>query len=190
METLLNRRNVVFLIIIVLIVSACSSSSSYGILSFFFDGVPDPNKQKVETENIVIDTTKTRTRESILKKANPKYVLHGPYRAKLCNDCHNMKQGFKLLKQEPELCYQCHDDFRKTAKFMHGPVAAGYCTECHHPHRSQNPKLLLEPGQKLCFKCHTENDIKANEEHPDIEGENCVECHDPHGNNEQYFLRL
>jgi len=190
MVTLLNRRNVVFLISIMILVSACSSSSSYSILSFFFDGVPNPNEQKVEIKNNNLDSSKVKTREDILKKANPKFVLHGPYRAKLCSDCHNIDQGFKLIKKQPELCYQCHDNFQKAPKFIHGPVAAGYCTECHHPHRSKNKNLLLETGQKLCFKCHTENDIKANEDHPDIESENCVDCHDPHGNDEQYFLRL
>ena len=190
MTTLLNRKNVVFLISIMLLVSACSSSSNYGILSFFFDGVPNPNKKEVKTNNNIIDSSKVKTREDILRRANPKFVLHGPYRAKLCNDCHNTSQGFKLLKKEPELCYQCHDDFRKTAKFIHGPVAAGYCTECHHPHRSKYKNLLLEPGKKLCLKCHNVSDIKANEDHPNIEDENCIDCHDPHGNDEQYFLRL
>ena len=188
MVLLLNRKNVVLLISIVLLVSACSSSSSYGILSFFFDGVPNPNKEEVKTKDSIEDTSKTRTRESILKKANPEFVLHGPYRAKLCDDCHNMKQGFKLLKKEPELCYQCHDDFRKTEKFIHGPVAAGYCNECHQPHRSINKYLLLEPEQKICLKCHNENDIKTNDDHPDIKNENCINCHNPHGSNEQYFL--
>ncbi|VAX27984.1 hypothetical protein MNBD_IGNAVI01-89 [hydrothermal vent metagenome] len=188
MVTSLNRKITTLLIVLAFLISACSSSS-YDILSFFFDGVPNPNKKEVAADKN-IDSSKVRTREDILKKANPKFVLHGPYRAKLCDDCHNVNQGFKLLKKEPKLCYQCHDNFQKSAKFIHGPVAAGYCTECHHPHRSKNKNLLLKTGQKLCFKCHTESDIKANEDHPDIEGENCVDCHDPHGNDEQYFLRL
>ncbi len=189
MATSLNRKIAALLIGLAFLISACSSSN-YDILSFFFDGVPNPNKQEIEIKNNNLDSSKVKMREDILKSANSKLVFHGPYRAKLCSDCHNVDQGFKLIKKQPKLCYQCHDNFQKEAKFIHGPVAAGYCTKCHHPHRSKNKNLLLETGQKLCFKCHTENDIKADEDHPDIEGENCVDCHDPHGNDEQYFLRL
>jgi len=167
--------------------SACSSSN-YEILSFFFDGVPNPNEQKIETQEVAIDSSGIKRREAILEKATPKFVLHGPYSAKLCNDCHNVNQGFKLIQPEPKLCFKCHGNFEVGANLLHGPVAAGLCSECHHPHRSKNEHLLVEKGDGLCYKCHDKTSIKENKEHNDIEGENCITCHDPHGNNKKYFL--
>lgn len=183
----MKKRSAISLFVFLLLFSACSSSN-YEILSFFFDGVPGPNEQKVTTIEAVIDSTGTKKRKEQLKKTTPKFLLHGPYSAKLCGDCHNVNQGFKILKEEPYLCYKCHDNFNDTATVLHGPVAAGLCSQCHHPHRSKNKALLLEAGQNLCLKCHELNDIKRNEDHPDIEDENCITCHDPHGNNEEYFL--
>ncbi len=185
----LDKKIAVLLIIAAYLISACSGSSSYGTLSFFFDGVPNPNKPKVDTIKIMIDSTGIKKREEILKKANPNYVLHGPYGAKLCENCHNVDQGFSLLRKEPDLCYKCHDNFAKKAKFLHAPVAAGYCTKCHNPHRSKNKFLLLEIGQKLCFTCHNKADVKRDKKHPVLKNENCLKCHNPHGSNNQYFLR-
>jgi predicted CXXCH cytochrome family protein len=183
----LKKKNAISLFVFLLLFSACSSSN-YEILSFFFDGVPDPNEQKIETKEVVIDSSGIKKREEILKRATPKFILHGPYSAKLCGDCHNMNQGFKLLQEEPKLCYECHDNFAEEATVLHGPVAAGLCSECHHPHRSKNEFLLTKTGQDLCYKCHDEKSIKENEEHIDIEDENCITCHDPHGSNEKYLL--
>jgi len=188
MATPVNKKIVALLISFAFIITACNSSSNYAILSFFFDGVPDPNKPKVEVKTNVIDSTGIKKREAILKKAASKYILHGPYAAKLCGDCHNMNQGFSLLKKKHELCYDCHDNYEKIPKFPHGPVLAGLCTECHHPHRSKNKFLLTETGNKLCFKCHLENDITENKFHPSIGKGSCVTCHDPHGSNRRYFL--
>ncbi len=184
----MKKRIAISLFVFLFLFSACSSSN-YEILSFFFDGVSDPNEQKIETKEVAVDSSGIKKREEILKKATPKFVFHGPYRAKLCNDCHNVEQGFKLLEKEPKLCYKCHEKFEETATILHGPVAAGFCSECHHPHRSKNEFLLLEAGQDLCYKCHDKADIKEIEKHSDIKDENCITCHDPHGNNKQYFLQ-
>ena len=166
----------------------CSSTTNYSSLSFFFDGISNPN----ETKHIKNNSTTyliNRNRSKKVKKNNViKYFAHGPYGAKLCGDCHNVKQGFTLLKQEPQLCYGCHTRFEKFPKFPHGPVYGGYCSTCHHPHRSKNRSLLLISGNGLCYKCHKESSLFNKEVHLSSREKECIKCHNPHGNNKQYFL--
>jgi len=49
-----------------------------------------------------------------------------------------------LIAQEPELCYNCNDDYTVSASFIHGPVAVGQCLFCHNPHKSK-----IEQGELL-----------------------------------------
>lgn len=177
-------------LLLVFIISACGTSSNYNVLSFFFDGVPDPNAKNLKSEKVVFDSTGIKKREEILRKATPKFILHGPFGAKMCGDCHNVDQGFALLKKEPDLCFKCHSNFETKVKFPHGPVAAGLCTACHKPHKSVNKFLLVRKEKDLCFFCHSVLGIKQNKKHPEIvEDVNCVSCHNPHGNDKKYFLR-
>ncbi len=181
---------VLFLFIIAALLTACSSSSSHGILTFFFDGVPDSTNQEFATTDIAGDTLTANGQSKVIKKREPQFILHGPYQAKLCGECHNTDQGFKVTKKEPELCYDCHEIFEETSENLHGPVSGGFCMECHDPHKSKNKGLLVAKERDLCFNCHEETELKANDNHPTIEEEACSTCHDPHGNNEEYLLRI
>ncbi len=167
---------------------ACSEETKYKVLSFFFDGVPNPFK-KVKLEKVItVDSSKIKRRQLIVKQSELKMFFHEPFRQRLCGDCHNLKKGNELLSQPPALCFKCHDNFLSEVQFKHGPASAGYCTECHHPHMDKNKFMLKRKGQKLCLYCHQMNDIIKNEVHLEIEDTDCWECHDPHGSNEEFFL--
>ena len=56
-----------------------------------------------------------------------------------CSDCHAIHGGekFALKKQEPELCYGCHQEQMAKASFpSHHPIKEGKmnCSSCHNAH--------------------------------------------------------
>jgi predicted CXXCH cytochrome family protein len=88
------------------------------------------------------------------------------------------KKTIKLLKSQPDLCYDCHDAFGKK-KNVHFPVENADCTGCHNPHASAQPKLLLQPMKELCTACH-EDVLKPKHPHGPVATGACTACHDPH----------
>ncbi|WP_242157532.1 cytochrome c3 family protein [Aestuariivivens sediminis] len=173
-----------YLVLLLLNVLACSPTSTYNIKSFFFDGVPQPqlkitNEEVTELGGPVADST-------ILFKVSDN--IHPPYKERACAECHSKAyMGVPKMKQ-PQLCYQCHEDFRQQIGFLHGPVASGNCTQCHHPHQSKIEKLLIRNGQDLCLKCHIKDKIVNNRVHTHIESKNCMACHNPHGGSDINYL--
>lgn len=155
-------------------------------MSTLFDGVPDPNAKPLltlktdtlKTDSLSLDASNTQVPGSS--------VIHEPYKSNDCSNCH--VDGAFTTKQ-PELCYQCHEDFNKKFKYLHGPVASGGCTACHNPHMSDYKKLLLREGQQLCYYCHDSKDVLKNEAHLDLNGTNCTECHNPHGGEDKYIFK-
>jgi predicted CXXCH cytochrome family protein len=67
---------------------------------------------------------------------------HGPFEMGACEACHEKRAPApgKLLKASNDLCFDCHDDFKKPVK---NHPAAKACTACHSPHNSRKKKLLL-----------------------------------------------
>jgi predicted CXXCH cytochrome family protein len=176
---------VVLFISLGLMISACS----YKTLSTFFDGVPNPNDTTMLASiNNPDQTLSERINEINAIKAGPDMNYHMPYLDKACTACHDENLIGKFVKAEPDLCYQCHEDFSKTYSVLHVPVEMGECTSCHSPHMSENDKLLLKTGQQLCFGCHDEGDIRKQESHKEIGTTNCTECHNPHGGSETYLM--
>lgn len=176
-----------FIFIVFLI--SCTSERKFKVLSFFFDGVPDPNAKDIVAEirgkdslaNIAIALPK-------LKQDKPEFYFHKPYEEEKCISCHQEGFSNRLLKPLPELCYTCHQDFNSKYKVLHGPVASGYCTACHDHHMAKLDKLLLRPGQDLCLSCHESRQIFQNSKHEKIGSENCIDCHNPHGGENLSFL--
>lgn len=180
----------VILCFLCLVLFSCSSpEQSRKILSFFFDGVPEydtidadvmMSQEGTESgvDTAVIATTSRR----------PEYVLHPPYKERMCTTCHLENSLGQLADRQPGLCYMCHEDFSEKYQYIHGPVAAGYCTECHHPHMSKNEKLLIRTGQDLCLFCHDAQHILKGETHEGIEDTSCTECHNPHGSTDRYLF--
>lgn len=148
------------------------------MLSFFFDGVPEINVN-IQKADTVVNTTDSNAL-SLLKPPDiqAEIFVHPPYADRECKICH--REGGEFSEPQPQLCYQCHEDFTSKYLYIHGPVAGGYCTECHHPH-SGKKKLLIRQGQDLCLYCHEKEFIFKNENHSEIGETDCTECHNPHG---------
>ena len=148
------------------------------MLSFFFDGVPDPDK--------VAALAAQTAQEEEGKKAKPKFTGHGPYEAKMCDSCHEKGTNTLVVPVE-ELCFRCHKlDIRK--KYLHGPVAVGGCRICHEPHGSGRPYLLVSEPSKFCFYCHDEQMVSRNEAHKGADT-SCTTCHDAHSSDAQFLLK-
>jgi len=114
---------------------------------------------------------------------------HPPFAEKDCNACHDAGRMGKFMRQQPELCYQCHEDLSEKKQYAHGPAASGYCTSCHNPHRSKEETLLVSTGQELCLNCHEKKGILQNKVHSGIGEKNCAECHNPHGSQTRHLLQ-
>jgi predicted CXXCH cytochrome family protein len=176
--------------ILLIFLSGCSSTNNYKTLSFFFDGVPKPDieltSQKLDSISRVDSTALD---QNVISAQKPLIIYHSPYQEKECASCHDKGTMGKFVSLQPELCYQCHDDFKNTYKVLHGPVAGGQCTACHNPHQSENENLLTRKGQFLCLYCHDSDQVLASEEHKDIQDANCTDCHNPHGGENKQILR-
>ncbi len=178
---------IVFFSLLLLLV-ACDVKKNYNILSFFFDGVPNPVERINTSKTIELDSTKIKRHNLVLKKTQPNFIFHKPFKQRKCSKCHNVSKGFSLTKTLPELCYSCHKNFVKKLVFVHGPVDSGYCSKCHHPHKSKNEYMLLKTGKALCLQCHNRSDVIKNKIHKDLESKGCISCHNPHGSKVKYFL--
>ncbi len=179
------------IMVVFMVVAGCKRPASHKSLSFFFDGVPDPEQVKAaKREDSLAKTLKfTGTKAVPTREAIAQAILHPPYRAKQCAMCHDKGALGKSDKSQTTTCYQCHDNFSDNFAYVHGPVAAGYCTMCHNPHMADNKEFLIRKGRDLCILCHDNNQITRMEAHQDIADANCTECHDPHGGKDQTMLK-
>jgi predicted CXXCH cytochrome family protein len=148
----------------------CAPEKRYKVLSFFFDGVPNPAEMPKQVQR----GPGGGAEPPVVKKT---YRMHGPYAAKLCSGCHQRGTNILILPIE-KLCLNCHI-IQMNKKYIHGPVASGGCKICHEPHGSSFPFLLVSEPQKFCFYCHKEKDVARNEVHAGIT-EGCTDCHDAH----------
>lgn len=166
-------------------------NNNYKAISFFFDGVPDPATDSlIIPENVLLnlgdsmvlayDTSATKT---------IRITYHDPYKFKGCSSCHDINSVGKMIEEEPTLCYQCHENFTSSYKFIHGPVAGGFCTSCHDPHQSKGIFLLKEPIHDLCLFCHLRENISPGEGHNIRDKSACNECHNPHGGTNRLMLK-
>jgi predicted CXXCH cytochrome family protein len=173
-------------VVLLVIMVSCSSR---GLLTFFFDGVPVNDTSKTASSKIKgIDENNSDLFRPVPLEISREYIVHYPYKEKECFSCHDEKSKSELLKPQPDLCYSCHDDFSKKYKFVHGPVAGGYCTACHDPHMSKEKSLLLRTGQQVCLNCHESKAVLKNETHKDITDSECTLCHNPHGADTKFLL--
>ncbi|MEI6901122.1 MAG: cytochrome c3 family protein [Bacteroidota bacterium] len=160
------------------------------IRSYFFDGVPmNTDTIQIVKHDSVIHHDSIPSLAVTGISTEPPIYYHPPYRNKKCRTCHDPTSAVRLIQEQPELCYNCHDNFSSQYRFMHGPVDGGECTACHAPHQSENPKLLLRTGPALCLFCHDSRLIFKNEKHKESETTDCIECHNPHGGNKAFFLK-
>lgn len=164
----------------------CSTQNKYKVLTFLFDGVPDTTKTISSMNKDLLN--KQDTSGVVASNINEIYT-HPPYQENECEICHDKNSRGNTVLKQPELCSQCHEDFKSKFKYVHGPVEGGFCTSCHNPHMSKSKHLLLRDGQNLCTFCHEINQVKKNEMHGDIGDASCLECHHPHGGEDNFILR-
>ncbi|MCP3902443.1 MAG: hypothetical protein GY715_02310 [Planctomycetes bacterium] len=159
----------------------CSVEKHYELLSFFFDGVPDPNAP----EGLAPDSSGRPRRPS---------VTHPPFKEGACTTCHVGAGTFGLTfsgysSVDADVCFECHEGVLDEHPLLHGPVAIGGCILCHEPHVSRYEHLLTAPTPRLCIDCHgTSMRSEAGGPHEDLERD-CLDCHDAHGGRTRYFLR-
>ncbi|MEW6109451.1 MAG: cytochrome c3 family protein [Nitrospirota bacterium] len=199
---------------IVLMTTGCDKYTKHKVLTFFFTGVPP-----IEEENTLSDEKEKKGVVSVREKKKitppvPPVFVHGPYGAKLCDQCHSPsgKGGFRSfggaqsgktessfqgmigqVKALDELCTDCH--MHKSVKLIearglqaHKPVSDGMCTTCHNGHQSQNLYMLMkEKTTELCATCHFKGDARLIESHS--KNEECISCHNAHMGKGRFLLK-
>ena len=162
--------------------SACATPQErYKVLSFFFDGVPNPDAPKlVQQENTVGPQVITA---SIVSR-------HKPYLDGKCGSCHQNASGTIMEFDEAyKACVRCHTKIADEYPKMHGPVSRGACQWCHTGHDSPYPVLFRDDPIKVCTQCHDAQllgPIPA--QHTDGRT-SCLTCHFGHGGHSRNFLK-
>jgi predicted CXXCH cytochrome family protein len=167
--------------------SGCSVEKHYETLSFFFDGVPNPDAART-TSALPGATDASGVALAVVSQ-------HAAYEERRCSECHGETgefafrvSGFSDLTSE--VCMRCHADVLDEYEVIHGPVAAQECLWCHQPHESPYEDLLSYAPPKLCLDCHNLGLMGSQQipEHMDLE-RNCLDCHLGHGGATRAMLR-
>lgn len=188
-----NLKSICIFAGLMIIIIACKPATHHQTLSLFFDGVPT---QEYETKSTADSSanqkkllkTPLETKETV--QIGQARSMHGDYRQKFCEKCHNINHSYRLIQRQPDLCYTCHPRFEEKHTHIHGPVAAGFCTACHLPHKSEYAALLKMPVREVCQHCHEPGDLNKNEAHKKASDIACLQCHDPHGGNTLNLLKV
>ena len=164
--------------------AGCSSERRYKVLSFFFDGVPNPNAPAAGTQD-----------EFAAQRAGgvaiPIAYTHKPYAENKCSACHENATGRfdDFQKLESSICLRCHQDVTDKYPVMHGPVAAAECNLCHVPHESSIPKLLRDTAPAVCVQCHQSELLSPEPPEHLMADKSCLECHSGHGGAKHGLLK-
>ncbi len=158
----------------------CNTASGHRVLSFFFDGVPEPGSAPAARR-----TGDLRVTSPAVRPAD--FTQHQPYAEKNCAACHDAQAMNRLVAPGEQLCFQCHD-LGKAKRYVHGPIAGGGCLVCHDPHRSQYRHLLVSDSVGFCLRCHDRAALRPVEGHAAEAGQ-CTDCHDAHMSDQRYLLR-
>lgn len=172
------------------------------------EGCHRPGKEHVEQAVAGIQTPKKMTPKELggacLQCHKDRFRWHdwvkcqhatGDVKCVQCHDLYNDKSKRLLVKEEPELCLDCHAETR--GEFMlvsHHPVVQEKrmrCDDCHDPHR----RMRLDPRHvnQMCRRCHKEQRGPYLFEHASISGglsEACLDCHRAHGSPNPELLKL
>jgi predicted CXXCH cytochrome family protein len=155
----------------------CSPRGRYQVLSFFFDGVPNPDAPKEKLAR--------RSRSGVT------VFSHKPFADNQCDDCHeNTEDIFARAKVPKDVCLKCHGGVLQEHPVMHGPVISKYCALCHTPHQSTYEHLARLKQPDLCTQCHDPRELSPiPADHQDPKA-TCIACHNAHGGKDNYFLKL
>ncbi len=155
------------------------TNENYSLLSFFFDGVPDPNAPALPDGTTDIN----------LIRQSPTYTIHPPFAEEKCVDCHGKR--FATQGVDASVCLKCHENIPSSQPRMHGPVVALACLWCHAPHESPYAALFKGQPRQVCAECHGPDMLGTDTvpEHLPEATESCLDCHFGHGGVSRYFLR-
>ncbi len=196
-----GRGRLLWSLVCLYVLVSCSTAENYGLLSYFFDGVPNPadDVKEVEVDAFVGPPTPSQFAKDHPPEA-PRHYIHAPYKEEKCQECHlsrigggsglgSMMRGLPTMRKPMRtLCFTCHE--LAPRKWAHAPAVAGACNLCHDPHNSPYPALLLRADQKeLCGQCHEGETFPSAERHEDFGERMCSDCHDPHAADAALFLR-
>jgi len=151
----------------------CSVQNKYKTLSFFFDGVPDPNAP------ITLVVTPDSSGSSDSTRI-PKKYQHKPFAEQKCLECHTADKK-QLVMLQADLCVKCHQNQPNQYAAMHAPVTAGKCMWCHDAHESDQPHLLKTTASELCLQCHDREFLPVHPPEHLSDKANCLSCHVGHG---------
>jgi len=173
--------------LVILVWGGCSVEKNYELLSFFFDGVPEPPSPEMQA--LAEHVGRSRLTPGRVGSA------HTAFLDRRCTECHGDQANFGFTttgfaELGNEACPRCHDQVARPRAFLHGPVASGVCLDCHHAHSSIYPVLLRKRSPALCLNCHVlaSQGAPSTPAHEDL-GRDCLECHHGHGSEQQYLLR-
>ena len=176
----------IVLFLTLVLFGGCSSEKRYKVLSFFFDGVPNPNAPPLTPEQeFAAQQSQGGNAPKLLS------ITHKPYGDNQCNACHENARGNfdDFQKLSSDVCLKCHDKVRDQFPVMHGPVAAAECNICHVPHESSIPHLLRDNAPAVCVQCHQPELLSPTPiEHVTAE-KSCLDCHSGHGGPKHGLLK-
>lgn len=159
----------------------CTPEKRYKVLSFFFDGVPDPNAPPVTDQE----------RDATGNVINAVAFVHKPYGEGKCDACHGNTAGktFESFSRvDDSVCKKCHEPVYHEYPRMHGPVALGECSLCHVPHESSVQFLLKDLPTAVCSSCHLKELLPSSPiDHQS--DRNCLDCHSGHGGTAPALLK-
>jgi predicted CXXCH cytochrome family protein len=159
----------------------CSPEKHYQTLSFFFDGVPDPNAKK----NLAGNTSKSDPKSTGL----PVISHHKPFTDKDCASCHTGGADNITSALNNTTCTSCHDKTLTQHAMMHPAVNVNTCLWCHAPHESVRPHLLRDAATELCAQCHEQSRLSTKVVEHTKAGIDCLSCHMGHGGPDRFMLR-
>ena len=115
------RRGLVIALALAALLAACAAGCSprkrYQVLSFFFDGVPNPDAPRGPAG---------AARRSA--RGNQTLYVHKPFAEEKCNSCHlNSEDIFTRANIRPNACLDCHAAVQTEHAQMHGPVVNTLC---------------------------------------------------------------
>ncbi len=172
------------------VVASCAASprERYEIMSFLFDGVPDPD---------AVTDEMAMTEDGRPRRAVPRPSLHQPVVDARCPVCHGEGTGgegrrsfrggsWQAIQRAWDKCGTCHSDPDEVRPesivisdegHVHGPVAVGNCRPCHNGHQSRFPHLMrTERADTVCVTCHEDLTVREGA----MAAMDCIVCHDPH----------
>lgn len=151
----------------------------YRILSFFFDGVPDPNAPSGFEGRQVARAPSGRI-----------VYGHQPFVDDQCDACHqNTDDIFARAQVRKDVCLDCHGSVMTQHAVVHGPVLHNVCTLCHAPHQALHEHLLRAAAPDICTQCHVASSLGSMPP-PHLEPDSdCLSCHSGHGGPDRQFLK-